>query len=161
MPGRTSMPRLPRFFSSLTFAAALMALIPNLHGQTAASVHRIAGAIDESNVVTLIGNVHPLARPEFDRGAVSPETRLERMVLVLAPSAAQQAELDALTEAQQEPGSGVYHQWLTPAEYGARFGVSDADLAQITSWLQNHGLTIEPIAAGRSLVIFSGTAGQV
>jgi pseudomonalisin len=152
---------LPKFFSSLTLAAALMALIPNVYGQTAASMHRIAGAIDESNVVTLIGNVHPLARPEFDRGAVAAETRLERMVLVLAPSAAQQVELDALTKAQQEPGSGLYHQWLTPVEYGARFGVSDSDLAQITNWLQGHGFSVEPVAAGRGLVIFSGTAGQV
>jgi hypothetical protein len=153
------MPRFPKFFSSLILSAALIAPISHAHGQ--ASVHRIAGAIDESNVVTLTGNVHPLARPEFDRGAVSAETRLERMVLVLAPSAAQQAELDALTEAQQEPGSGLYHQWLTPAAYGARFGVSDADLSEITGWLQGHGFAVEPVAAGRSLVIFSGTAGQV
>jgi subtilase family serine protease len=153
------MPRFPKFFSSLILSAALIAPISHAHGQ--ASVHRIAGAIDESNVVTLTGNVHPLARPEFDRGAVSAETRLERMVLVLAPSAAQQAELDALTEAQEEPGSGLYHQWLTPAAYGARFGVSDADLSEITGWLQGHGFAVEPVAAGRSLVIFSGTAGQV
>ena len=153
------MSRFPKFFSSLILSAALIAPISHAHGQT--SVRRIAGAIDESNAVTLTGNVHPLARPEFDRGAVSPETRLERMVLVLAPSAAQQAELDALTEAQQEPGSGIYHHWLTPAAYGARFGVSDADLSKITGWLQGHGFAVEPVAAGRSLVIFSGTAAQV
>jgi hypothetical protein len=46
-------------------------------------------AIDETQVVTLEGNVHPLARAEFDKGVLSPETRLERMLLLLKPSPAQ------------------------------------------------------------------------
>src|ERR1017187_9923265 len=29
---------------------------------------RIAGAIDDSSLITLRGNTHPLARPEFDQG---------------------------------------------------------------------------------------------
>jgi pseudomonalisin len=123
--------------------------------------NRVSGRIDESDVVTLQGNVHPMARAEFDRGEVVPETPLARMVLVLAPSEAQQAELDALTEAQQDPDSPLYHQWLTPAEYGTRFGVSPADLARITSWLQSHGFAVEPVSPGHRVVIFSGTAGQV
>ncbi|HEY1161042.1 MAG TPA: protease pro-enzyme activation domain-containing protein, partial [Terracidiphilus sp.] len=96
---------------------------------------RIAGPIDEGQVVTLLGNVHPMARGEFDLGAVDSETVLGRMVLELEPSAAQQAELDALVEAQDDPGSGLFHQWLTPQEYGARFGVSGQDMARITAWL--------------------------
>src|ERR1700761_5829275 len=32
---------------------------------------RIPQSVDEANRVTLRGNVHPLARTEFDRGAVS------------------------------------------------------------------------------------------
>ncbi|HTJ29620.1 MAG TPA: protease pro-enzyme activation domain-containing protein, partial [Acidobacteriaceae bacterium] len=138
--------------------ATLSAASP-LFAQRAAS--RISGRIDESNVVTLEGNVHPLARPDFDRGAVEPETRMQRMVLVLAPSAAQQAELDALTEAQQDPSSPLYHQWITPAEYGARFGVSDADLAKIATWLSSHGFSVEPVGAGRRTLVFSGSAAQV
>src|ERR1035441_711022 len=46
----------------------------------------VAGAanpIDESRMITLHGNVHPLARPEFDQGLVNPATRLDRMLLVL------------------------------------------------------------------------------
>ena len=117
--------------------------------------------IDETQVVTLEGNVHPLARAEFDQGPVNPETRLERMVLLLKPSPAQQTALDALVEAQQNPGSPLYHQWLTPAEYGAQFGVSEPELAQVTAWLTAQGFTVDEIPAGRQLVVFSGTAGQV
>jgi subtilase family serine protease len=121
----------------------------------------IANPIDESRMVTLHGNVHPLARPEFDQGVVDPATRLDRMLLVLNSSPTQSADLDALLAAQQDPHSPLYHQWLTPAEFGARFGASDADLAQVSAWLELHGLAVEEIPAGRRLVVFSGSAAQV
>ena len=75
-----------------------------------------------------MGNVHPLARAEFDQGVVAGDTRLEHMILQLEPAAAQQTELDALVEAQHNAESPLFHHWLTPAEYGARFGVSAQDL---------------------------------
>jgi subtilase family serine protease len=129
--------------------------------QTSSAVARIVDPIDESDVVTLAGNTHPLARAEFDQGPVSDQMRLERIVLLLQPDSAQQETLSTLLKAQQEPGSASYHQWLSPEEYGSRFGVSSADVTQITSWLQGHGFSIEPVSAGRSLIIFSGTADQV
>jgi len=79
-------------------------------------------------------------------------------VLELEPSAGQQAEVDALVEAQHDAGSPLFHRWLKPAEYGARFGVSAQDLARICQWLKGHGFTVEEIAASNRLVVFSGTA---
>lgn len=117
--------------------------------------------VDETQAVTLTGNVHPLARPEFDLGQVSAETRMDRMLLLLKPSPARQADLDALVKAQQNPTSAHYHQWLTPAEYGARFGASAQDLTRVTAWLAAHGFAVVEIPAGNRLVEFSGTAVQV
>ena len=117
--------------------------------------------VDERQTVALPGNVHPLARAEFDRGLVSGDMRLERMVLLLKPSIDQQAELDALVEAQHDSASPLYRRWLTPAEFGERFGASTQDLDQVAEWLAGHGFTVEEIPAGRRLVIFSGTAEQV
>jgi subtilase family serine protease len=128
------------------------------HGQTPA---RILRPIDENQVITLTGNVHPLARAEFDLGAAPGETVLQRMMLELEPSPAQQAELDALVEAQHDPQSPLYRQWLTPAEYGARFGAGAADLARIRAWLRGHGFTVDEVAASNRLIQFSGTAAQV
>jgi subtilase family serine protease len=122
---------------------------------------RGAQPVDESQTVKLAGNVHPLARAEFDAGAVSADLRLGHILLVLTPSAEQEAALDALVEAQQDPNSPQYHEWLTPAEFGAQFGASDAQLAQVTAWLTAHGFAIDEIAPGRRLVMFSGTAGEV
>jgi len=127
----------------------------------AAPMNRITHLIDESDVVTLSGNTHPLARPEFDRGSIPEETRIERIILLLQPDPNRQKELDVLTEAQQNPESPSYHKWLSPEEYGSRFGASAADLTRITAWLESHGFSVEPVPAGRQLVVFSGTAGQV
>jgi subtilase family serine protease len=117
--------------------------------------------IDENSVVTLAGNVHPLARPEFDLGLVPSETRFNRMLLELAPTPAQQAALDALVAAQHNPSSPLFHRWLTPAQYGAQFGASAQSRALVTAWLESHGFTIDEIPPSHRLVIFSGAAGQV
>jgi hypothetical protein len=127
----------------------------------AAGPGRIAGPIDEARAVTLGGNVHPLARAEFDQGPVAAEAGLGRMVLELEPSASQQAELDALVAAQHDPHSPLYQKWLTPGEYGSRFGASAADVARVARWLEGHGFRVEEIPASNRLIVFSGTAGEV
>lgn len=136
-------------------------LAPQRTSTTASSVHSVATPVNESKVVTLRGNVSPLANAENEVGVAPAETQLNHMVLLLKPSAAQQSALDALTAAQQDPRSPLYHHWLTPAEYGARFGASDTALEQVTGWLQSQGFTVNQIASNRRLLVFSGDAGQV
>jgi subtilase family serine protease len=143
--------------SSLAFVLILSGLSIAANGQR----NRAIAALDETQLVSLTGNTHPLARAKYDLGSVDAETRLDRMILVLMPTAAQQAELDLLVEAQQDAASSQYHQWLTPAEFGARFGASDLQLQQVTAWLTAHGFAIEEIAANHRLIVFSGTAAQV
>ncbi|HEX4309591.1 MAG TPA: protease pro-enzyme activation domain-containing protein, partial [Acidobacteriaceae bacterium] len=149
---------------SLLFAfAALLALSSYASAQsiTATPRNRIVRPIVESDVVTLNGNLHPMARPEFDRGPLADQTRLNRMVLLLQPDSDQQKALDALVQAQHDPNSSMYHQWISAAEYGQRFGASDADVAKVSSWLASHGFTVEPVQAGRRAILFSGNAAQV
>ncbi len=122
---------------------------------------RITEPVDETRLSTLSHNVHPLARAEFDQGVAPPGLPMERMQLVLTRSAEQQAALQQLLDAQQDPASPQYHHWLTPQEFGRQFGVSDQDLATITAWLQSHGFQINHVANGRNLIEFSGTAAQV
>ncbi len=161
-------PRPNSLLAMVCFVIAICSLAPMIGsaqpaatGLPAVSSDRIKAPIDENQVITLHGNVHALARAEFDRGQIAAETRMERMVLVLHPDRARQRDLDALTEAQQQLDSATYHHWLTPAEYGARFGASTSDLGKIRGWLEAHGFEVEPVPAGRQLVIFSGTSAQV
>ena len=122
---------------------------------------RITAAIDESQLTTLRGNTHPLARPEFDRGAAPPSLPMERMLLVLKRSAAQETALDALLDQQQDKSSPNYHQWLTPQQFGQQFGPADQDIQTITSWLQSHGFAVNRVSNGRTVIEFSGTADEV
>ena len=122
---------------------------------------RITTYVDDEQRVTLRGNRHPLALARYDAGAVAPHYRMERMLLTLLPDAAQRDSLSQFVEAQYNPESPYYHQWLTPEQFGERFGVSESDAAQIVAWLQGHGMEVEEITASRRSIIFSGTAAQV
>jgi subtilase family serine protease len=142
-------------------AVASFALTSATFAQVSMARNHVISSIDDFDAVTVPGNIHPLARPEFDRGLISAETRMDRMVLVLQPDAEQQKELDALVQAQHTPGSPLYHHWLTPQEYGQRFGASASDVQKTTAWLQSHGFKVEPVEASRRTIVFSGNASQV
>lgn len=122
---------------------------------------RIAQAIDPSAVATLRGSVNPRLANATNLGPVDPATPINGITLSFQPTAEQKAELDALVQAQQTPGSPLYHAWITPAEYAARFGMSEADLAQIESWLYSQGFNLERVAPSRNSITISGTIGQV
>lgn len=122
---------------------------------------RITQAVDENNLVTLSGNVHPLARAQFDRGPAPADLALNRMLLVLSRSPEQESSLRALLDQQQDKSSPQYHRWLTPQQFGQQFGPSDSDIAQITAWLQIHGFHDIHVSNGRVTIEFSGNAAQV
>ena len=55
---------------------------------------RIVGSLTPDRLLALKGNIHPKARPESDRGPVSPGLNLDYITLHLKPTPAQQAALD-------------------------------------------------------------------
>src|SRR5579863_5533529 len=136
---------------------ALLSFCLPVVAQSAQPANRIVAPIDESTRVTLPGNVHPLAQARYDRGPASLAAPTGRIALVLQRSAAQQQALTQYLVDLQSPGSPNYHKWLTPAQYGAQFGVSDSDLATVQNWPQAHGFKIEKVPQGRNLIQFSGT----
>ena len=122
---------------------------------------RILRAINDSQRLVLAGNTHRLARPLYDRGAAPADLQLDHMLLLLKRTPEQQAALDTLLTEQQVKGSPNYHKWLTPAQFGERFGPAPEDIARLVSWLESHGFHIDGVPAGRGAIEFSGTAGQV
>src|ERR1700733_2217474 len=117
--------------------------------------------VDEHQLTVLKGNVHPLARPQFDLGTAPASLPMQRMLLVLKRSSEQEFELRKLLEDQQDKHSPSYHKWLTPEQYGKQFGPSDADMQAITGWLQSHGFQLGASPKGRTVLEFSGSASQV
>lgn len=126
-----------------------------------ASRDRIMYAVDSAWTAPVRGTAHPLARPQFDQGRVSPEQQLTGVALTFRLSASQQADLQELLREQQDRSSPNYHRWLTPEQYSARFGMTSNDLAKVTSWLQSQGLTVNGITRSRNEISFSGSVGQV
>ena len=126
-----------------------------------AQTSRIAPAVDNSQRRILGGQRHPRAHDADDRGRVEPSLSMPYITLTLAPSAAQQADLEKLLADQQTKDSPSYRQWLTPEEYAQRFGVSDADIAKITQWLEGQGLKVVSVARARNWIAAGGTAAQV
>ncbi|MFZ2024123.1 MAG: Ig-like domain repeat protein [Terracidiphilus sp.] len=125
------------------------------------SQSRIAGTIDDTRLVTLPGNTHSLAQPAFDRGAVSGDFPADRMTLVLKRSADQGKSLQAFLGQVQNPASPIYHQYLTPAQVGQQYGVSQSDLEAVTGWLSAAGFSVNRVHSGRMAIEFSGSASQV
>ena len=117
--------------------------------QKAPVASRVVEQIDETRTVHIQGIVHPLARAEFDRGAVAESQPMMRMLLLLQRSAEQETALRQLLDAQQTKSSGSYHAWLTPAQFGQQFGPSDADVQTVTDWLTKQGFQVAKVEQRR------------
>ncbi len=140
----------------LSLASAFIG--PALCAQTSSPQSASAG---EQGWVRVPNTHHPLAVDANAVGRVESGHALQRMVLVLSPSEAQETALKQLISDQHTRNSPNYHHWLTPAQFGAQFGAADADVQAAAAWLQSAGFSVERIAGSKRWVEFSGTASQV
>jgi subtilase family serine protease len=121
---------------------------------------RIPGQVNGPKV-SLRGNVHGMARPEFDLGRSDGSRVIQGISLAFRPSATQQKDLDHFIAQLGDPKSPNYHKYLTPAQFGERFGMSLNDIAKVTAWLQLQGFTNIRVANGRNQISFDGTVAQI
>src|SRR5579864_7089516 len=146
---------------TLLIASAAAAAAAGQSAPAPTGGQRAVPVIDEADRMVLPGNVPPLARAEFDAGRSDPNLPMERMILLLELRPGAEARLEQLLDEQQRPESPRYHQWLTPEEFGAEFGLADAGVQLVAGWLEAHGFAVEEVASGRGSINFSGTAAQV
>ncbi len=128
---------------------------------SAAPKARVTRPVDNDRRVRLTGHLHPLGVNESDAGPVDSSELLPSLTMTLRPSDDQETALDKLLQDQQDPASPNYHQWLTPEQFAERFGVNDADLQKITSWLESQNLHVTSVARAHNAITFTGTAGDV
>ncbi len=162
-------PRSLRLFTLLTLVAALPAFSQSK--QTARSMSArnrsqnaaadLAPLVDDQDRVTLSGNIAARVREGVDNGFADAGLPMKRMIMTLKLRPGADAELRRLVQEQHDPTSANYHRWLTPEEFGARFGQTDTQINAVVQWLQSHGLTVEEIGKGRTWINFSGTAALV
>src|SRR6476660_3657089 len=118
-----------RLFQVLPLAGALLASASFSFAQTGPA-NRIAKNITNDSVSAVKGSVHPMLRSETDQGLKDASTVLHGLTMNFAPTAAQQADLEALLVRQQQPSSPDYHRWLTPQQFADRFGMSQQDISR-------------------------------
>ena len=140
-------------------AAACSLMVPSAIAQRVAP--RIASEVNGSESSTLKDSLHPLAQARFDAGRVPSNTRLSGVSMVFNRTAAQEADLQSLIAAQQNPASPLYHQWLNPDQFAARYGMSDADLNKVGNWLEQQGFSIDRVARSKNAIYFSGSVRQL
>ncbi len=147
---------------TITFTCLFIGFSSAFTGISAAAPpDRVTRPVSRDQARVVPGNIHPLARAPFDRGAVDASLRLDHVMILFQPSAAQQSDLDQLLVSQQNPSSPDFHKWLTPEQFADRFGVSTGDHSKVVAWLQSEGLTVDESGRGRNWVAFSGAAAQV
>jgi subtilase family serine protease len=146
------------FLRLVRSTAPVLLLVCSLNAQ--ASGLRITGSVDSGNRTTLVGSVSPRMIAATDLGPAPASHVLPLMSLNFNMTFAQQAALTQLLADQQNPGSPRYHQWLTPEQFGAQFGLSASDKSQVTAWLASQGFTVISVARGGLFIQFSGTVEQ-
>jgi subtilase family serine protease len=146
---------------AVAMSLAILSILALSSFSFAAAPDRISGPIGAGQTVKL-GRGMPLqARNAVDHGAVDPALKMPYITMVTVPSPAQQRAAHKLYLDQQNPRSASYHKWLTPEQYGDRFGLSPSDTNKITNWLLAQGFLIVRTARARNFVVFSGSAAQV
>src|SRR5664279_6096180 len=93
-----------RLFQALPLAVALLVPVSISFAQNGPA-NRIAKTITNDSVSAIRGSVHPMLRSEADQGLMDASTVLHGMTMNFAPTAAQQADLEALLRRQQQPSS--------------------------------------------------------
>ncbi len=151
--------RIQRAVFFFLLAGSLIQVNPAF-SQPPVNAPRIIDTIDESQLVALKGNVHPLARAQFDRGAAPENMRLDRIHLVLKRSASQEGALRQLITQMHTRGTASYHKWLTPDQFGEQFGPSDQDITTVENWLTGHGFNVVKVNPGKQTIEFSGNVAQ-
>ena len=121
----------------------------------------ITGPIDSSNSVTLAGSKHQLVQPRFEVGAVEPGLKMTRVIVALTPPKEVEDQLQTFLNHQQDRTSPDYHHWLTPEEFGQKFGPAPQDILAVKGWLEQQGLQVTAIAKSGLWMELSGTSAQM
>ncbi len=134
-----------RAFTSVGVAAATLAIAASASAATSATTQ-------------LSNSKSPAAAQTPQTGSVPASTAMNFEVTLQLPD---QAGAEAFARSVSTPGSGDYGQYLTAAQWEARFSPTTADVTQVKRFLRADGFTVGAVSADRMSVSASGTAAQV
>ncbi len=149
-----------------TLVAAQVSLAQTVSARLApqfrtASRPLITERVDPGKRLAIPGAVHPAAASAQDLGELDGAVAIEHIQFALRRPPERQAALDALIQAQNDPASPSFHQWLTPEQIGTEFGPAASDVAAIRTYLEGEGFTINMVSSSQMWMDFTGTASVV
>ena len=115
-------------------------------------------------VATALSGAHPSAAADASRARASPAGRLSPSTPIsftLELKTAHGRRLQRTLNAVENPRSKHFRSFIDTRSFGARFGVSDRALAQLTATLRRDGLTIAAEYPQRTALTVRGTAASV
>jgi hypothetical protein len=151
--------RLFRTFFALSLVLTLLSIVST--AARAQSVPLITQRVDDNAMVKLPGGLPVQLSKAQDLGAADVSEPTGGLMLVLKRSAEQEAAMQSFLQQVHEPSSPQFHKWLAKGQFAAQYGAAPSDIAQLTAWLQEQGLTVGKVGAGNMAIEFSGTLGQV
>lgn len=92
-----------------------------------------------------------------EQGVVDPD---QNMRALMTFPLRYQAELVARVASMYDPASPQFRQYLSVAEFMARYAPAQADVAAVSDWLISKGFKVDLTASNRLLVYYTGTVGQ-
>ena len=129
-------------------AAAVAAACPRADG--CARTTRLARSADVAS------RAHPSCR-RATLGVTPPDERVEFDVVLRY----RQRDLDAFLARVNDPRSSDYHDYASPDEIGARFGISDDGVARVGAWLDASGLEVVETFPQRTTIRVGGSVASV
>jgi subtilase family serine protease len=117
----------------------------------------VAEAAETPATAALAGSQPAYLGQASDLGTVAGAQPVDFEVLLALPD---QAGLQAEVEAVSSPASRSFRQFLTPAQFQARYSPDGAAVSAVESWAQHSGLTVHSVATSRLYVELTGTMAQ-
>jgi subtilase family serine protease len=151
MPGHPALARVvcsKRSYRFLPQRAAFLAALPVL---------ALGGAAHSQALTEVAGSVPAGA---FAPNAAAAPAAGSVLHLVIGLSGVKRAERDAFLKSQYDPASPNFHKWLTPEQYGEKFGASPQDVQAVVDYATAQGFHVTKVWPNRSFVSVDATAGQ-
>ena len=144
----------PRLFArALTLAASFFLLIPGSSSAKAQNAP-VSGRI-------VVETFSALASPYAVNAGPLPASERLSLTLTLATSPARATALQQFLLDVTTPGKSEYHRWLTPVEFGTRFGATAGQISAATQWAQAAGLSVDTISPAAERMTISGFTAQI
>ncbi|MEU9130053.1 protease pro-enzyme activation domain-containing protein [Kitasatospora sp. NPDC048540] len=142
---------------SLALSAAI-AVLPLTAFSLGVSTAQAAPVPNASARVSLPNTVTPAVARSQKQGDVPAAQQLSVSVSLKLRNT---AGLDRFLAAVATPGTPEYGHYLTPEQFTAAYGPTQADVEQVRAFLTSQGLSVSSVSANRQVVNAQGTADQL